>query len=909
MSWDPTIGSFGNVLSVKHIKPNREKHEVGRVSAVFHDYAIIDETVIVSNSSIGEEICLWELYEYEAIETSCEVENRSYYWRLTKLIKRVESEYERGLKENTHVQLHDVTFSLRLDLYRPVKKFVSIYNNSKEPIKLVYCEVSSSSGLVQIDHDLRDVNFPSGKHSIYLKIIPKLVGSFIEELTVDFGNYQKKCLVKIEVKSDALEVTARKFNSESREIIPGQKVRVSPRFVDVRISSYLIPDSLREIDFKKNTQLLMRDLNDFCPFLFERLTRENYLPKMRYCLYLEEIAMEIHFARYKIERAHFENKQEYLRLVVEGVAEKRPSLSIGDFVHATDPFPSTKQKSTYEGNIHKVEQNAVLLKFHTDFHHSHGRRDFRIEFRFSRTSFRRQQHSLDMTVKQGGLGYDFLFPNIASIAYKRPQVNITSDKEINWFNENLNKYQKAAVVNVLRGEARPLPYIIFGPPGTGKTQTVIECIEQIADKIPSSRIIVAAPSNSAANLIIDRLIATGRFKGGDIIRFVSFNQIEKNLIPEHLKKYCATIDIGFDDGKAHNMTTDESGLRFNCSKSVIVQYKIYVSTLSSLGPLMQIKFMQDHFTHVIIDEAGQSVETETLIPINFVSKNKGQVILAGDPQQLGPILVSQVAKLCGFDKSLLERLSEHEFYQPLNGDFDNRFVTKLKKNYRSLPSILGIYNHLFYEGELEAEVNDEGSPEIQLLTNIDEVLWNRGTADRKCGVYFVNVSKGRNMRTVESSSWFNDQEAAQVFKFVCKLKQQGIAMSDVGIVSYFKPIELFVTFILPQITPYALQVKKLRHIIDTAIPNCGLKVGTVEEFQGQERQIILVTTVRTNANLLHTDVQFSLGFLQCKKRMNVAISRARALLVVFGKESILGQDESWNHLIQYSKKMGTYASM
>lgn len=276
-------------------------------------------------------------------------------------------------------------------------------------------------------------------------------------------------------------------------------------------------------------------------------------------------------------------------------------------------------------------------------------------------------------------------------------------------------------------------------------------------------------------------------KGGDFIRFVSFNQIEKDLIPTHLKKYCATVDIGFDDGKAHNTIFTDSGVRLNCSKSIIVQYRIYISTLSSLGPLMQIKFLHDHFTHVIIDEAGQTVEPESLIPISFVSKNKGQVVLAGDPKQLGPVLVSQVSKLCGFDKSFLERLSEHEYYLPIYGpdkdEFDSRFVTKLKKNYRSLPSILGIYNKLYYRDELEAQVSDEESPEMQLLKSIDSILWNRENADRKCGVYFINVSNGRNERTQESSSWFNNEEASRIFLFACKLKKLGISLKDVGIVS------------------------------------------------------------------------------------------------------------------------------
>lgn len=323
--------------------------------------------------------------------------------------------------------------------------------------------------------------------------------------------------------------------------------------------------------------------------------------------------------------------------------------------------------------------------------------------------------------------------------------------------------------------------------GTGKTSTVTECIEQIYDKIKWSRIIVAAPSNSAANLIIERLLASGKLKGGEFIRFVSFNQIEKDLIPPHLKKYCATIDFAHESGNKNNSRVDDSGIQLNFSKSMIVQYRVCISTLGSLGPLMSIKFQHDHFTHIIIDEAGQTVETESLIPISFVSKAKGQVILAGDPQQLGPIVVSQAAKQCGYDRSFLERLSQHEYYLPVYGpnkdSFDPRFVTKLKKNYRSLPSILRIYNNLFYKSQLEGEISDEQSPEREILKQVESVLWNRGTADRKCGVYFVNVSAGRNERSPESCSWSNPEEVSRLYFFVVALKKLGISMKDVGIVS------------------------------------------------------------------------------------------------------------------------------
>lgn len=82
----------------------------------------------------------------------------------------------------------------------------------------------------------------------------------------------------------------------------------------------------------------------------------------------------------------------------------------------------------------------------------------------------------------------------------------------------------------------------------------------------------------------------------------------------------------------------------------------------------------------------------------------------------------------------------------------------------------------------------------------------------------------------------------------------------------------------------------------------------MEEFQGQERLIILVSTVRTEETYVNQDKKYGLGFLQCPKRMNVAISRAKALLVVFGKEAILKKDENWNYLIDYAKNNGNFVS-
>lgn len=103
-------------------------------------------------------------------------------------------------------------------------------------------------------------------------------------------------------------------------------------------------------------------------------------------------------------------------------------------------------------------------------------------------------------------------------------------------------------------------------------------------------------------------------------------------------------------------------------------------------------------------------------------------------------------------------------------------------------------------------------------------------------------------------------------------------------------------------------MKKLRAKAAT-LPDTDLKIGTVEEFQGQERQIVLLSTVRTEERFYCSDKHFGLGFLQCEKRMNVAISRARSLLVVYGKAEILKTDHNWNQLIDFAVRNGTFVSI
>lgn len=478
-TWKPENGLFGKILEVKSLKPTREKTEFGKVTKIFPTYAIIEDTVFVSSSIFMKPSKLWDEYEYEAIESEQMKDGHNFEWRGTRIIKKIECKDDRQLGSDEKIQMRDVTVTKQQHLLRESTDLVAVYNTSAVPVTLKSCEITSNHGFIRLDRKEMNVTLSenNGRFSIYLKISPKQVGTFVEEVTAEFGDFQKKCLVTLEVNNDDRMMqyqNQRRSNNNSRELIPGQKVRASPRFIEIRIMDYQVPADFRQYDFKMRTDLLIHELNYELPFLFEDLTSENYVAKMRYCLYLEEIAMEIQFAKYKIERGHFENKSEYLRLQVEGIAEKRPSITIGDSIRATDKSPENGKRPIYEGCIHKVEQNSILVKFHPEFHQRHNSKDYRIDFIFSRTSFKRQQNALDKAVSQVGLGFDFIFPRLKNFI-KNCQIDVKlgthgkmeiGSEQYEFFNKNLNKYQKEAITNVLRGESRPLPYIIYGPPGT-----------------------------------------------------------------------------------------------------------------------------------------------------------------------------------------------------------------------------------------------------------------------------------------------------------------------------------------------------------------------------------------------------------------------------------------------------------
>lgn len=188
--------------------------------------------------------------------------------------------------------------------------------------------------------------------------------------------------------------------------------------------------------------------------------------------------------------------------------------------------------------------------------------------------------------------------------------------------------------------------MFYHSPGTGKTVTVVEAIRQILDQNPSARILACAPSNSAANIIAERLIVA--LNKDELFRFYAPSRY-KDQVPHSLRDYTC-------------MTT--SGHFTAPPVAVLKRYRVIVSTCVSASFAHGVGMPQGHFTHIFVDEAGQATEPEVMISIKTISNNSTNVILSGDPKQLGPIIRSAVARELGLEKSYLERMMDRDSHDP-----------------------------------------------------------------------------------------------------------------------------------------------------------------------------------------------------------------------------------------------------
>lgn len=358
---------------------------------------------------------------------------------------------------------------------------------------------------------------------------------------------------------------------------------------------------------------------------------------------------------------------------------------------------------------------------------------------------------------------------------------------------------------------------VFGILGTGKTTTLVEAITQLWKLKPHVKIFVTAYSNYAVDEIAKRVLSY--VDKADCFRYYaqSMNRKRDQIDPNLL---------------------EISNLQSNplTSFNVLLSYRIVFCTLTNSGWLPLKGIPKNSFDYIFIDECASATEASAIIPISgLVSMNchdskNVKIIVAGDPQQLGPIVCCKAVEDMGLAISMMERLKNNEIYKAGTPSA----YTKLLQNFRSHQSILRVPNDLFYNAELISMATDS-------IANW-ALNW-RYLPNKLCPIIF-HATLGYSKRDKDSTSLYNETEIQKIIIYVHRILQEGIngkklTQTDIGIV-----------------TPYKLQCKKIKK----KLKEYGWKkieVGSVEQFQGQERMIIIISTVRSKVK--------SIGFLSNPK--------------------------------------------
>ncbi|EFC37912.1 predicted protein [Naegleria gruberi] len=432
------------------------------------------------------------------------------------------------------------------------------------------------------------------------------------------------------------------------------------------------------------------------------------------------------------------------------------------------------------------------------------------------------------------------------------------------FHENVEKYEKVDIS--FRFSRTPIKLMhralsmFFGPPGTGKTFVVSQCILEIMKQDPNHKILICAPSNQAADIIVERLVDSNL---NPLVKMMRMNSVQRDpntFTKRWIIKFSNKLDQGFEIPELHE----------------IAKYDVIISTCTSSGYLYSKGVKPGHFSHIIIDESGESVIPEALIPFSLKGDNT-VVVLAGDPKQLGPIVRSPLAVEYGLGESLLEHLVKL-------GD-NCCSITQLQQSYRAHPKIMQVYSSVFYNNSLISSCTDINSANLFINNPILE--------NPQVPMLFYHV-KGDEKRDNDSPSWYNSKEIQVLMDKLDEIVKSGLVFNSKHN-QYNPEHEIGI------ITPYRKQAEEIKKLLRKSTNPLYKKifVGTTEQFQGQERRVILLTTVRSSSTEgLEQDSKFKLGFLQNPKRLNVAISRAISLMVIVGNAELLSIDEHWKKIIE-----------
>ncbi|RLV92669.1 DNA polymerase alpha-associated DNA helicase A [Spathaspora sp. JA1] len=451
-------------------------------------------------------------------------------------------------------------------------------------------------------------------------------------------------------------------------------------------------------------------------------------------------------------------------------------------------------------------------------------------------------------------------------------ISHQNNHTLTFFNPCLNESQKQAIEFAINKSDIT---IIHGPPGTGKTYTLVELIQQLTNL--GEKVLVCGPSNISVDTILERL--GDKYKQGQLIRIGH----PARLLPVNLqhsleimsKSYGREIISGIDDDISATLTKIRKCKRYAERRELYQELKtlkrelkqrqkkivhellsnarVIVATLHGSGSY-ELRSNDLSFDTIIIDEVSQSMEPQCWIPLLLNSKFK-RLVIAGDNMQLPPTIKSVKKK----GSSILETTLFDRLVRKGEG---SKFKKLLDVQYRMNTSIVTFPNIQLYSNKLKSDTSVQNIT----LSDLPGVKENEDTLtkciwyDTQGGEFPEQISE-----SIEGDSKFNEMELLIVKGHIENLLSHGIQPKDIGVIA-----------------PYAAQVQLFKKQMG---PESEIEISTVDGFQGREKEVIILTLVRSND-------AGEIGFLSDQRRLNVAITRPKRQLCVIGDLELMSKSGS-----------------
>lgn len=584
----------------------------------------------------------------------------------------------------------------------------------------------------------------------------------------------------------------------------------------------------------------------------------------------------------KLEKTRFDAGERLLIRISRHAAQNEPHLfQQGKLVNLfSNVQTDDNEDNSVTGVINQVTENEMIITINSnDFPDWLDMGYMGVQLMFDDNSYREMDAALEymlntkkenithlMQVLLGGVDAEFS----EEFCFTVPKLNESQNKALNMI---LNAKDVA---------------IVHGPPGTGKTTTLVQSVLYVLKN--EQQVLVCAPSNAAVDLLVEKLFAQGvnvlrighpaRVTDENLQRTVDV-QITKHAEYRNLKSIRKQAEeykklghkykrnFGPEEREQRKMLLSEARklreegdhLEFYITTQILQNAQVIACTLVGAANMLLKGKM---FSTVFIDEASQGLEPATWIPILKAQR----VVLAGDHKQLPPTVKSREAAKGGLDITLFEKAITR-----------NKADVMLQEQYRMNTKIMAFSGKMFYNDKLFA----------------NKLVENHTVFENDEPLVFIDTAGCGYTEMYETESCQNNEEAALLVKHLAKYLDELVYMGldyvpeNIGIIS-----------------PYRAQVTLLAELINdtpdlTAEQKKRITVNTIDSFQGQERDVIYISLVRSND-------EGEIGFLSDIRRMNVAITRARKKLVITGDSATIGNHPFYSSFIDYVNDNAAYRS-